>query len=207
MADEEVSSDEEDSKQSPESIMKCIRSQSISNGHFSEDSNNNCEHSCCRYINFSSKVLRGRCINHDANSVLYCAIDNTSGKLLTIREWVLKPKEKQPEIFSQVQKQLDGLQQELNYLKKFEHNNIFSYIEFKSIIEKNECVVYVLQEYVSNINLNVFITKQLKLEINVIRYFIIGILNALIFLHNYGIIHRNLNGSNIYLSKSGNFFY
>ncbi|KAK6635786.1 hypothetical protein RUM44_001040 [Polyplax serrata] len=158
-----------------------------------------CEHRSCRYIQFNNKILRGRCIEHNSNAVIYCAIDSTTGDQLLLQEWTLRSVEDD----IRVEQKLAEIQKNFDHLKKLCHENLISYIDFKWSFDKEEYTVHLLQEYVTSFNLNVLLEKNVDLDINFIRYILGGILKGLEHLHSHGIVHGCLSGCHVHINKKG----
>ena len=137
--------------------------------------------------------------------MIYCAIDSTTGDQLLLQEWVLKPISNNDSNICIIQEKLEEIQKNINNFKKLCHENLISYIDFKWSLEKGECIIHVLQEYVTNFNLNVLIEKSGDLDLNFIRYITISILNGLEYLHSRNIVHGCLTGSNILINRKGDY--
>lgn len=99
--------------------------------------------------------------------------------------------------------QLESIQQELQYLKKLQHDHIVLYLDIKHVVEKDFIAVYLMQEFVSNISLTVFKNWENPLDFSFIRYVLVNVLKGLAFLHQHNIFHRNITSSSIYFSKIG----
>ena len=89
---------------------------------------------------------------------------------------------------------------EINTLKILNHPNI---IKFKGLEEDDENY-YILTEYINGGNLEMakkfYFTKYNKpLNEKIVKYFISNILNGLMYMNKYDIIHRDIKGENILL--------
>ena len=120
-----------------------------------------CEHRGTKLIHFDSnkgerQVHRGKCLGHSTKgSIVYAGVDETTGELLAITEWMLKcamtngcsTQEVAIDIHHAM-KQIASLEQELNHLYKLHHPNLVHYLNMKYLQNNNNVVIYVLQEFV-----------------------------------------------------------
>ena len=118
--------------------------------------NSNCEHRGTKLLHFDSnkgdrQVHRGKCLGHSTKgSVIYSALDMTTGELLAVTEWTLKYTSREnndgPENVMKLK--IATIEQELNHLYKLHHSNLVHYLNMKSIVEEDCIVIYILQEFV-----------------------------------------------------------
>ncbi|KAJ8942596.1 hypothetical protein NQ318_006226, partial [Aromia moschata] len=83
-----------------------------------------CQHKSTTLVEFGHReIQRGRCIKHSAqNRVSFGGIDNDTGELVIVTEWIIENKDKNE--LPYVQRQLSSIEQELNYLTKLKHSNL-----------------------------------------------------------------------------------
>ncbi|KAL0270012.1 UNVERIFIED_CONTAM: hypothetical protein PYX00_007559 [Menopon gallinae] len=199
--EENYSSDEDDFES---------KTQVISNDNFRDDYMKNtiimCNPALChcsKYIRFSNKVLRGQCIDHNECCISYCALDTTTGEQLIIHEWILKPGQQA----NNIQNILKSIENEFNYLKKLNHENLNSYVDFKCMKndEKDEYVVYIAEKFVSMVTLNTFIKQSFIFDLEFVQFLVQSVLKAILYLHERKVVLKNLSENNIYFNKLGNF--
>ena len=97
---------------------------------------------------------------------------------------LLKPKTKQK------------LLSEIRIHKSVSHKNI---VQFYHVFE-NEYNVYILLEVCSNQNMYELIRKRKKLTVPEVQYYVYQLLQALSYLHNPMIIHRDVKLGNLFIN-------
>jgi serine/threonine protein kinase len=88
---------------------------------------------------------------------------------------------------------------EIDLLKFMVHKNIVRY--FGSEIDKTH--LYIFQEWVAGGSLTGLLSKFGPFAIAVVRSYLSQLLDGLIYLHENGIMHRDIKGSNILVSDEG----
>jgi serine/threonine protein kinase len=93
-----------------------------------------------------------------------------------------------------------NIEHEINLLKQIHHPHIVECLD--SFKDNDE--ICIVMEYVSGSTLRDFLKNtQHPLPETFIRKFIYQLFSAIIYLHNMGIIHRNINPENILISQEG----
>ncbi|XP_046402509.1 eIF-2-alpha kinase GCN2 [Ischnura elegans] len=192
-----------------------------------------CDHRGTRIVHFNNRgerqVQRGKCLGHgQRGSVVYSAVDITTGELLAVVEWTMRcsrgatynskvnnsvPK-KSPTALSRNEesvhqdmanylKQITSIEQELNFLQKLSHPNLVHYINMKYIQEKDCLVILILEEFVIGTNLALYLTENLSVDTDILRHCAIGVLNALDYLHHNNVVHKDLRDTSVYIDRSG----
>jgi len=137
---------------------------------------------------------------HDEHNVVYYGVDNLNGDLALIREYELKPVEK---LINFTLDQVRSIENELKYLKRLKDSNIIAYLDLKHVVmEKGQVLVYVLQEFGSDVTLATYKNWNLSIDFSFIRFVVQGLLRALSFLHQHNVVHRNIKTSSVYLCRS-----
>lgn len=136
---------------------------------------------------------------HEEDCVLYYGIDLTNGEPNIIREYSLQLSEKA----TLVTEQLAAVKEKLEELKKLAHENLAGYLDFKHVVEKDHIVVYLVQEFVSNVSVAAYAAWEL--DVPFVRYLILATLRGLAFLHQNDIIHKSLRASSLFVSKEGKY--
>merc|ERR1719399_2708774 len=100
---------------------------------------------------------------------------------------------------SQIIKKFGLLQREIDLLKLLKNPYIVEYIE--SFNTKD--TLYIVMEFVENGSLSQIIKKFSKLNEQLVGVYILQGLEGLNFLHEQGVIHRDIKGANILISTGG----
>eukprot|EP01025_Chloroclados_australasicus_P033324 TRINITY_DN3394_c0_g3_i2.p1 TRINITY_DN3394_c0_g3~~TRINITY_DN3394_c0_g3_i2.p1 ORF type:complete len:1167 (-),score=114.54 TRINITY_DN3394_c0_g3_i2:813-4313(-) len=97
--------------------------------------------------------------------------------------------------------QLAGIVQEIELLKSLKHPNIVKY--FNSFLSKRH--LYILLEYMDNGTLSQVLKPGEfgSLAEPLVAMYIIQVLEGLMYLHQQGVVHRDIKGANILMSKAG----
>ncbi|KAL0111656.1 hypothetical protein PUN28_013086 [Cardiocondyla obscurior] len=175
-----------------------------------------CEHRGIKSIDFDSnkgerQVHRGKCLGHSAKgSVVYAGVDTITGELLAITEWTLKCAIVNGNCSTQetvdmhhVMKQIASLEQELNHLYKLHHPNLVHYLNMKYLKNNNSVVIYVLQEFVVGTTCSFFLMENIPVDVDMLRHLATGVLEALRYLHENNVVHKDLRDTSIYIDHAG----
>lgn len=81
-----------------------------------------------------------------SNHTTFCGIDKDTGELVVINEWNVEIKNEGEA--ATIQKQINSIEQELNYLNKLKHQNLARYYSLKHEVNDNSVIVSLLREYV-----------------------------------------------------------
>ncbi|EGG21702.1 putative protein serine/threonine kinase [Cavenderia fasciculata] len=95
--------------------------------------------------------------------------------------------------------QLQGIMNEIDLLKNLNHANIVKYIRY---VKTKECL-YIVLEYVENGSLSSIIKKFGKFPETLVSVYIRQVLEGLVYLHEQGVVHRDIKGANILTTKEG----
>ena len=106
---------------------------------------------------------------------------------------------------SSFKKQLQILETELEVLKKIRHQNILDLLDFKVHRTDEDSdsawTVSILSEYAEKGSLEEFLDIAESLSVTKVRSWTIGLLNALRYLHDHGIIHEDIHCNNVLLVR------
>ncbi|KAJ8980157.1 hypothetical protein NQ317_014652, partial [Molorchus minor] len=162
-----------------------------------------CEHRGTTTIEFGIReIQRGRCIKHSMlNHVAFSAIDTDTGELVIVTEWNINLKNKTD--LPYVQRQISSIEQELNYLTKLRHINLASYYNLKHQTTEDNVTVYLLKEFIYGSNcLSLFLSQNIKVDIEFLKHIARGVLMALDYLHRNNVVHKEIKHSCVYLSDT-----
>lgn len=139
----------------------------------------------------------------DRGFIIYSGLDLTTGDLYAIYEWKIDMSIHHE--LTHYQTKITSIEQEFIYLSKLKHINIVKYINMKSFYEKDHLILYILQEFILGSNCNsLFIKETIPADVDMLRYIVTGVLNALDFLHRNNVVHKDLRDSCVYLDNNGN---
>ncbi len=100
------------------------------------------------------------------------------------------------------QEELEGIEMEIKLLQNLSHPNIVKYID----AIRTEDFLNIVLEFVENGALSNLLSKLLKhgyVEENLVAVYTYQILEGLKYLHEQGVIHRDIKGANILSTKDG----
>ena len=94
---------------------------------------------------------------------------------------------------------LPDIMSEIDLLKNLNHPNIVKYKGF----EQDENSLHIILEYCENGSLQTILKKFGKFPESLVAVYITQVLEGLIYLHEQGVIHRDIKGANILTDKKG----
>jgi len=143
-------------------------------------------------IDFDAKL--GDVIGEGAYGQVYKALNMDSGQFVAIKHINLKNAHLNRSI------DIKGLCQEIEVYQQLEHENIVKYIGAK--MEKDS--IYIYMEYMCGGSLASLLQQYGPFEEKVIKKFTKQVVLGLDYLHEKGIVHRDVKGGNIMSDGSGN---
>ncbi|KZV88666.1 kinase-like protein [Exidia glandulosa HHB12029] len=130
--------------------------------------------------------IRGALIGSGSLGSVYLGMNKVTGMLMAVKQLELPSGSSHNE--EQKKNMLTELQREIDLLKDLQHDNIAQYLE--SSIDDGY--------------LNIFLTYDYgAFEESLVRNFVRQILQGLNYLHEHGIVHRNIKGGNILVDNKG----
>lgn len=121
---------------------------------------------------------------------MYCALNWSTGETVAIKQI----------LFSHLPKsELNVIMQEIDLLKNLNHPNIVKYHGFV----KSADSLYIILEYCEQGSLHQICKNFGKFPENLVALYIAQVLHGLLFLHEQGVIHRDIKGANILTTKEG----
>ncbi len=106
---------------------------------------------------------------------------------------------KQIDLHNISQEFIKSIETEINLLKCLDHPNIVKYKDFI----RTKTHINIILEYVENGSLQQVINQTGSLGEHLVFFFVKQILEGLDYLHSQGIIHRDIKGANLLLTKNG----
>lgn len=125
-------------------------------------------------------------IGKGANGLVYKGLNTTNGSIVAIKEMVMGKSD------------VKGIKAQLNLLKQLDHPCIVKYID--AIQKENR--IYLILEYMEGGSLAALVRRS-PLDEEVAKIYVKQVLKGLVFLHKSQVIHRDIKGANILLTKNG----
>lgn len=144
------------------------------------------------------KWVKGDLIGKGTYGRVYIALNATTGEMIAVKQVEMPT----TAFDLQDQRQRDvvnALKSEIDTLKDLDHPHIVSYLGFEETPE----YLHLFLEYVPGGSIASVLRKYGKLEEVVIRFFVLQVLQGLNYLHESGVLHRDLKGDNILVNLDG----
>ena len=132
----------------------------------------------------------GDCIGRGAFGSVYRALNWSTGETVAI---------KQIRMADLPKTEVNVIMQEIDLLKNLNHPNIVKYHGFVKSSEN----LYIILEYCENGSLHSICKNFGKFPENLVSLYTAQVLQGLLFLHEQGVIHRDIKGANILTTKEG----
>jgi serine/threonine protein kinase len=132
----------------------------------------------------------GDCLGKGASGSVYRALNWSTGETVAIKQIGLANLQRN---------ELNAIMQEIDLLKNLEHPNIVKYHNYV----KSADSLYIILEYCENGSLHSICKNFGKFPENLVSLYTAQVLQGLLFLHEQGVIHRDIKGANILTTKEG----
>ena len=132
----------------------------------------------------------GDCLGRGAFGSVYRALKWSTGETVAIKQVRLSDLPKS---------ELNVIMQEIDLLKNLNHANIVKYQGFVKTADN----LYIILEYCENGSLHSICKNFGKFPENLVSLYTSQVLQGLLFLHEQGVIHRDIKGANILTTKEG----
>ncbi|KAI1081493.1 cell division control protein [Whalleya microplaca] len=132
----------------------------------------------------------GECLGKGAFGSVYKAIHWGTGEAVAV---------KQIKLVNLPRSELRMIEAEIDLLKNLNHDNIVKYIGF---VKSTDCLNIIL-EYCENGSLHSICKAYGKFPENLVGVYMTQVLQGLQYLHDQGVIHRDIKGANILTTKDG----
>lgn len=191
----------------------------ISSGFFHERVYpNECDlHLSSEDLYFSSvgrKIRRGCCLGHSQKGcVAYSGIDSETGQLLYITEWTLKYSQLETKCTMNCQNESGKcgghsieeiilcIEKQVNQLSQLRHKNLIAYECVLCMRKKEGVLVYLAQDFLLGTSVN-SISRSLGWSYAGCSTIARGVLESMIFLHNKGVSHSNLDDCSVFMDNA-----
>ncbi|KAH9578151.1 Protein kinase domain [Trypanosoma melophagium] len=97
--------------------------------------------------------------------------------------------------------EMEKLRNEIALMKRLHHPNIVQY--YGSQEEREKCTLNIFMEFVSGGSLNTFVKKFKTIPLPTVRQWTYQMLCGVKYLHDCGIVHRDIKGDNVLVSLDG----
>jgi serine/threonine protein kinase len=132
----------------------------------------------------------GECLGKGAFGSVYKAFNWGNGEAVAVKQIKLADLPKS---------ELRMIESEIDLLKNLHHDNIVKYIGF---VKSDDCLNIIL-EYCENGSLHSICKAYGKFPENLVGVYMTQVLQGLQYLHEQGVIHRDIKGANILTTKDG----
>ena len=146
----------------------------------------------------SFQIGRGQLIGKGSYGKVYLGINLTTGDLLAVKQVEINQKAAGQDK-DKMKEMVAALDQEIDTMQHLEHPNIVQYLG----CERKEFSISIFLEYISGGSVGSCLRKNGKFEESLVRSLIRQTLAGLAYLHNEGVLHRDLKADNILLDVDG----
>jgi serine/threonine protein kinase len=142
------------------------------------------------------EFVKGTCIGQGIMSNVYSGLSMKTGILVAIKTVKLKLTKNEPEKMSK------EIIKAVENISKLEHKNIIKYLTTQITPEKSDEIDIIL-EYCNGGSIKQILEKFDVFDEKLIRTYVKQKLEGLVYLHEQGIIHRNITNNNILVDGDG----
>lgn len=146
----------------------------------------------------SFQIGRGQLIGKGSYGRVYLGINLTTGDLLAVKQVEVNQKAAGQDK-DKMKEMVAALDQEIDTMQHLEHPNIVQYLG----CERKEFSISIFLEYISGGSVGSCLRKNGKFEESLVRSLTRQTLAGLAYLHNEGVLHRDLKADNILLDVDG----
>lgn len=136
--------------------------------------------------------VKGELIGRGSYGSVYLALNVTNGEMLAVKQVTLQP-------LAQSSEGIEALIKEVQTMKDLDHLNIVQYLGF----EKKQQTYSLFLEYVAGGSISSCLKSYGKFDEQLVRFITRQILEGLRYLHENGILHRDLKADNLLLELDG----
>ncbi|KIW69673.1 hypothetical protein, variant [Phialophora macrospora] len=144
------------------------------------------------------KIIRGQLIGKGTYGRVYLGMNATTGEFLAVKQVEVNQKAAGQDK-DRIKEMVAALDQEIDTMQHLEHPNIVQYLG----CERKEFSISIYLEYIPGGSIGSCLRKHGKFEEAVVRSLTRQTLEGLAYLHQEGILHRDLKADNILLDLDG----
>lgn len=160
--------------------------------------NLNGEINCNDYVynpnNCNREFIKGECVGVGKIGRVYSALNTNTGEIVAIKSIKLNMNQS-------LQKQIFDINEAVEKLATLQHKNIIEYMCTQ--LSDNEDEVDIVYEFCNGGSIKQLLEKFGSFEEKLIKLYVKQILEGLVYLHDLGIVHRNINNSNVLVDGNG----
>lgn len=144
------------------------------------------------------RILRGQLIGKGTYGRVYVGMNADTGELLAVKQVEVNHKAASQDK-DRIKEMVAALDQEIDTMQHLEHPNIVQYLG----CERGDLSISIYLEYIPGGSVGSCLRKHGKFEESVVKSLTRQTLSGLAYLHDQGILHRDLKADNILLDLDG----
>ncbi|KAJ6166617.1 hypothetical protein N7470_002064 [Penicillium chermesinum] len=144
------------------------------------------------------RIIRGELIGKGTYGRVYLGINADNGEVLAVKQVEINPRVAGTDR-DKIKEMVAALDQEIDTMQHLEHANIVQYLG----CERGEFSISIYLEYISGGSIGSCLRKHGKFQESVVKSLTRQTLSGLAYLHEMGILHRDLKADNILLDVDG----
>lgn len=144
------------------------------------------------------RIIRGELIGKGTYGRVYLGMNADNGEVLAVKQVEINPRIAGADT-DKIKEMVAALDQEIDTMQHLEHGNIVQYLG----CERGELSISIYLEYISGGSIGSCLRKHGKFQESVVKSLTRQTLSGLAYLHEMGILHRDLKADNILLDVDG----
>ena len=144
------------------------------------------------------RIIRGQLIGKGTYGRVYLGINADNGEIIAVKQVEVSPKAAGKDK-DRIKEMVAAIDQEIDTMQHLEHPNIVQYLG----CERGELSMSIYLEYIPGGSIGSCLRKHGKFEESVVKSLNRQVLSGLAYLHDQGILHRDLKADNILLDLDG----
>jgi mitogen-activated protein kinase kinase kinase len=144
------------------------------------------------------RIIRGQLIGKGTYGRVYLGMNADNGEVLAVKQVEINSRIAGQDK-DRIKEMVSALDQEIDTMQHLEHPNIVQYLG----CERGELSISIYLEYISGGSIGSCLRKHGKFEESVVKSLTRQCLEGLSYLHDQGILHRDLKADNILLDLDG----
>lgn len=144
------------------------------------------------------RIIRGQLIGKGTYGRVYLGMNADNGEVLAVKQVEINARLAGSDR-DRIKEMVAALDQEIDTMQHLEHPNIVQYLG----CERGEMSISIYLEYISGGSVGSCLRKHGKFEESVVKSLTRQTLDGLAYLHDMGILHRDLKADNILLDLDG----
>ena len=144
------------------------------------------------------RIIRGQLIGKGTYGRVFLGMNADNGEVLAVKQVEINPRIAGQDR-DRIKEMVAAMDQEIDTMQHLEHPNIVQYLG----CERGELSISIYLEYISGGSIGSCLRKHGKFEESVVKSLTRQTLDGLSYLHDRGILHRDLKADNILLDLDG----